>query len=155
MKFSTREDVEVPIDQAFALVCDFEGYERAAMRRGAEVRRADDLPRAGVGMKWQAVFKMRGKMRDLDLEMIRYDEPNELCVLSKTSGIDGVGQIELVALSRNQTRISVVFELKPTNLSARLLVQSLKLAKTSLTKRFKLKVADFAKNIEGRHKRSA
>ncbi len=152
MKFSTREDVEVPIDQAFALICDFDAYELSAMRRGAEVRRVDDLSKPGVGMKWAASFKMRGKKRNLELEMTRFDQPTEICVLSSTSGINGTGQIELLALSRGRTRILVEFELKPTNLSARLLVQSLKLAKNSLTKRYKLRVAEFAKNIEDRHK---
>ena len=121
------------------------------MRRGAEVRRMDDMTKPGVGMKWAASFKMRGKKRDLEIEMIRFERPNEICVLSSTSGIDGTGQIELLALSRNRTRVSVLFELKPTNLSARLLVQSLKLAKNSLTKRYKLRVAEYAISIEDRH----
>ena len=151
MKFSTREDVEVPIDQAFALICDFDAYERSAMRRGAEVRRMDDMTKPGVGMKWAASFKMRGKKRDLEMEMTRFERPNEICVLSSISGIDGTGQIELLALSRNRTRVSVVFELKLTNLSTRLLVQLLKLAKNSLTKRYRLRVAEYAKSIEDRH----
>lgn len=155
MKFSTREDVEVPIDQTFGIICNFDAYERSAMRRGAEVQRTDSLTRAGIGMKWRAAFKMRGKMRDIDLEMVGYDKPNELRVLSSSNGIDGAGQIELVALSRNRTRISVEFELKPTNLSARLLVQSLKLAKNSLNKRYKLRIAEYAKSIEDRHKTGA
>jgi len=121
------------------------------MRRGAEVRRMDDMTKPGVGMKWAASFKMRGKKRDLEMEMIRFERPNEICVLSSTSGIDGTGQIELLALSRNRTRVSVLFELKPTNLSARLLVKSLKLAKNSLTKRYKLRVAEYAISIEDRH----
>jgi hypothetical protein len=121
------------------------------MRRGAEVRRMDDMTKPGVGMKWAASFKMRGKKRDLEMEMIRFERPNEICVLSSTSGIDGTGQIELLALSRNRTRVSVLFELKPTNLSARLLVQSLKLAKNSLTKRYKLRVAEYARSIKDRH----
>ncbi|MDG1354009.1 MAG: hypothetical protein P8P70_12775 [Sulfitobacter sp.] len=61
--------------------------------------------------------------------------------------------IELVALSKSRTRLMVSFDIKPLNLSARLLVQSLKLAKTSLTKKFKLRVAEFAKTLEDRHKR--
>jgi len=133
------------------LICDFDAYERSAMRRGAEVRRMDDMTKPGVGMKWAASFKMRGKKRDLEMEMIRFERPNEICVLSSTSGIDGTGQIELLALSRNRTRVSVLFELKPTNLSARLLVQSLKLAKNSLTKRYKLRVAEYARSIKDRH----
>ena len=93
---------------------------------------------------------MHGKKRDLEMEMTRFERSNEICVLSSTSGIDGTGQIELLALSRNRTRVSVVFELKPTNLSAQLLVQSLKLAKNSLTKRYKLRVVEYAKSIEDR-----
>ena len=155
MKFSTREDIEVPIDQTFSMICDFDSYERSAMRRGAEVQRVDSLSSPGVGMKWRAAFKMRGKMRDIELEMTRFDQPNEMCVLSATSGINGTGRIELVALSRNRTRVHVEFELKPTNLSARLLLQSLKLAKNSLSKRYKLRVAEYAKSIEDRYKRAA
>ena len=93
MKFSTREDVDVPIEQVFDLICDFDSYERSAMRRGAQVQRLDSLTTPGVGMKWAAAFKMRGKMRDLEMEMTRFDRPNEMCVLSKTGGVNGAGQI--------------------------------------------------------------
>ena len=62
---------------------------------------------------------------------------------------------ELVALSKNRTRIMLSFDIKPLNLSARLLVQSLKLAKTSLTKKFKLRAAEYAKTLEERHQRGA
>ena len=152
MKFSMREDVEVPVDQAFASICDFDAYERSGMRRGAEVRRVDDLSKPGVGMTWATSIKMHGKKRDLELEMTHFDQPTEICVLSSINGINGTGQIELLAMSRGRTRILVEFELKPTNLSAHRLVQLLKLAKNSLTKCYKLRVAEFAKNIEDRHK---
>ena len=64
MKFSTREDIEAPIEGVFDMLCDFEGFERSAMRRGAEVQRVDRLPKPGVGMIWDVVFSMRGKMRN-------------------------------------------------------------------------------------------
>ena len=43
--------------------------------------------------------------------------------------------------------MAVALDMKPLNLSARLLIQSLKLAKSSLTKKFKDRVADYAKNL--------
>ena len=61
MKFSAREDIAAPIEQVFASLCDFEGFERQAMRRGAEVQRVDPLTQPGVGMKWQVSFNMRGR----------------------------------------------------------------------------------------------
>ncbi|ASM73566.1 MULTISPECIES: SRPBCC family protein [Roseobacteraceae] len=155
MKFSTREDIEAPIDTVFDMLCDFEGFERSAMRRGAEVQRVDRLAKPGVGMMWDVVFSMRGKMRKVQLEMARFERPQEMLLVYRAAGLEGTFQIELMALSRSRTRIAISFELVPMNLSARLLVQSLKLAKTSLTKRFKLRVAEYAKGMEERHKRLA
>jgi hypothetical protein len=155
MKFSSREDIEAPIEEVFLALCDFEGFERQAMRRGAEVQRTDTLGAPGVGMSWNASFTMRGRLRKLKLELIRYDVPNEMVFAATSPNMDGLFSVELMALSRSRTRMAIALELTPLNLSARLLVQSLKLAKNSLTKRFKLRVADYAKSLEERLQRSA
>ncbi|MBM1633325.1 SRPBCC family protein [Sulfitobacter mediterraneus] len=155
MKFSTREDLEAPIDAVFAMLCDFESFERAAMRRGADVRRVDRLDDPGIGMQWHAVFELRGKRRELQVEMVQFDRPNEMVIHSTSPGLIGEMRFELIALSRSRTRIRVELEIKPKNLSARLFVQSLKLAKASLTKKYKLRVADYATTMEERYLKQA
>ncbi|WP_390912083.1 SRPBCC family protein [Pseudosulfitobacter sp. SM2401] len=151
MKFTTIEDIEAPVAWVFKTICNFDGYERAAMRRGAEVQRMDYMDN---GMAWKAAFDMRGKRREVDVKMVPFDATNELNIFLTSTGLDGLGHVELLALSRNRTRLTAEFEIKPTNLSARLLVQSMKLAKTSLTKRFKLRAALHAKDLEDRYKSS-
>lgn len=153
MKFSTREDVEIPIDVAFEMLCDFDAFERAAMRRGADIQRKDALDEPGVGMQWQAKFEIRGKERDMLLQMTEFERPNVMGAFSKVSGLEVTGQLEFLALSRTRTRLSVMIDISPKTLSARLLVQSLKLAKTSLTKRFKQRVAEWGKGFEDRYNR--
>lgn len=155
MKFSTNEDIEAPIDAVFEMLCDFEAFERSAMRRGAEVQRVDQRTVPGVGMMWQAVFELRGKRRELELEMVTFDAPNEIVLESTSPGMLGMTSFELIALSRSRTRVKVELEVKPLNLSARLLVQSLKLAKGSLGKKYKLRVAEYAKGMEERYQRRA
>ena len=44
MKFSTREDIEAPVDHVFAEVSDFAGFERRALRHGADITRLDEGP---------------------------------------------------------------------------------------------------------------
>ncbi len=154
MKFSTKEDIEAPIDAVFDMLCDFEVLERAAMRRGSEVQRMDTKTAPGVGMTWNAVFDLRGKRRQVEVEMVTFDRPDEMVFECRSQGLVTMLNVELVALSKNRTRIMISFDIKPLNLSARLLVQSLKLAKTSLTKKYKLRVAEFAKSLEERHKRA-
>lgn len=155
MKFSAREDVAAPIDRVFAALNDFDTFERQAMRRGAEVQRLDPMTQTGVGMRWKVYFKMRGRRREMDLELTRYDAPNEMVFDINSTGISGTFTVELLALSRSRTRMALALDITPLTLSARLFVQSLKLAKISLTKRFKLRVADYAKGLEERLERSA
>jgi len=53
MKFSTREDVEAPVDYVFGQISDFGAFERQALRRGADVRRLDSGPFV-TGSAWDA-----------------------------------------------------------------------------------------------------
>ena len=148
MKFSSRQDIGVPIDRLFVELCDFETLSRKAMHRGADVRRIDMRSTPGVGMCWQASFMLRGRKRELEIELVRYNKPHELVFATKSSEIDGTFSVELITLSRSRTRMIVALEMKPLSLSARLLIQSLRLAKKSLTTKFKARVASYANSIE-------
>ena len=151
MKFSTKEDIEAPVEAVFDMLCDFESFERSAMRRGADVRRLDQMTTPGEGMTWHAVFQLRGKRREIELEMVTFDRPHEIVLESTSPGLIGQMSFELMALSRGRTRVAVELEVKPLNLSARLLVQSLKLAKGSLTRKYKLRIGEYAKGMEERY----
>ncbi len=154
MKFSTKEDIEAPIEAVFEMLCDFEGFERSAMRRGAEVQRVDRLTIPGVGMMWNMVFEMRGKRRELQIEMISFDKPNEMVFANTSPGLTGQVSFEVMALSRSRTRINVALEVKPLTLSTRLLVQSMKLAKASLTRKYKLRVGEYVVGMEERYRKT-
>ncbi|UXX84598.1 SRPBCC family protein [Roseovarius pelagicus] len=153
MKFSTREDVEAPIEFVFDQVSDFAMLERLALRRGAEVQRVDDKPQNGAGMLWNTAFELRGKRRKMQLELTEYDPPSGMCFVATSSALNCEMVLDLVALSRGRTRMSMEMELKPQTLSSRLMVQSLKLAKSNMTKRFEARAASFARDMEDKYSR--
>ena len=148
MKFSTREDIEAPIDYVFARASDFAAYERQALRRGAQVKRAGGDAAIDVGTTWNIAFKFRNKDRQMHAELVTLDNPNQIRVDTQTSGIDSIAKVDFVALSPKRTRLTIGIELTPKTLSARLLVQSLRLAKSNLSKRFSARVRDFATATE-------
>jgi len=154
MKFSAREDIEAPIDYVFRTLLDFDGFERAAMRRGAEVQRIPGNTPNGVGTGWEVDFEFRGKPRTLKGQLIEMTEPSSMAFKGSLSGLDVELNVELVELSKRRTRLSVDTILTPNSLPARLLLQSLKLASQSLRKRYVKRVAKFAEDMEDRYKKS-
>lgn len=154
MQFSAKQDIEVPIESVFAAVTDFDGFTTQALRRGAEVVRVDTLTGPCAGMTWQVGFEFRGKRRDMEIELLEVVRPSDLKMRSTTSGLDGHMTLELVALSKQRTRLGIELELAPNTLSARLLIQSLKLARGSLSKRLRKRLEGFARATEERFRQN-
>ncbi len=154
MKFSTKEDLEIPIEETFGLLSDFESFERAGMRHGAEISRTDKLTTPSVGMGWKVRATMRGKPRNFTIELSEYDRPNQMTFNVNSKNVKAHFLVELVALSRNRTRMRVELDVRPRTLSARLLMQSAKLARNTLNRRYKNRISHFATDLEDRHKRN-
>ncbi len=155
MKLTSKENIEVPIEQVFDMLIDFDRHERSAMRRGADILRSDKAGQAGVGVAWDVSFAFRGKARKLALEVVEFDRPYEMTLQAKMQGLDSTISLQLVALSRTLTRLNVSADFTPQTLSARLMVQSFKLAKSSISKRFDSRLADQARDMEDRYTRQA
>jgi hypothetical protein len=154
MKFSTRHDIEAPIEYVFARAVDFDGFERQALRRGIEIERTDDNTENCVGMCWKAKFSYRGKPRKVQAELTGYDAPNAMEIQSVSGGLNADFDVEFLPLSRNRTRVKVGLQMSPRSLPARLLVQSLKFAKSSLDSRFSKRVKQFGAEVEDRYRQS-
>ncbi len=151
MKFTAREDIEATMEQVFADISDFDGHERSALRRGIEVSSYSVDHNGAACPAWDVGFRYRGKPRVAKVILATCDAPNLMNATFNVGGLDGTAVVELMALSRTRTRMSIVVEVAPKTLSAKLLVQSMKLAKTGLTQRFKQRVGKMAQEIEDRH----
>lgn len=150
MKMATREDISAPIEAVFEQTTDFDHFERAAIRRGAEVQRTDSLAEVGVGSSWHAAFGYRGKKREAEIEMTELQTPERVAALIRSAGLEMRLEIDLIAMSRNRTRLNLTIDARPKTIPARLMIQSMKLARTSVLKRFRHRVGDFAEELERR-----
>lgn len=154
MQLNTNEDIEAPIDFVFERITDFEGFERAALRRGAELMRRD-AGAIDVGSIWDLHFRLRGKEREATIEVTQFDDPQFLGAHISIGGVLSEGSVELIQLNQKRTRMRVSSKSAPKTFAARLLLQSAKLAKGRIDKRFKSRVNDFASEIEDDFKSGA
>lgn len=144
MKFSAREDIEAPIGKVWAVVTDYDSFELAALRRGVEVARQGSEP------AWQAAFTFRGKRRQIALKLDRAEEPGLLAFAAEGRVLQADLVVELVELGPRRTRMTVTTELRPLTLAARLFLQSVKLARGRVTRRYQQGVVKLATMIEAR-----
>jgi hypothetical protein len=147
VKIELHEDIAAPADFVFGRLTDFARHERLALRRGAGVKRVDGTGQPGVGAIWDINFDYRGKPRDLRAEITGWKEPEQVKIDTQSGGLNSTSVIDVIALSRTQTRINVSIRLEPTTLTARLLVQSLKLARGSVTGRLHRRLQELGEEM--------
>lgn len=150
MKFSGRTDIQAPAEQAFEAIADFSYWERAAMRRGAEVVRRDKLAQPGPGMTWMARFAWRGRDRQMLLTLRRMDRPTHLVLEGEGPSVDLLAEMELIALSATRSRLVLQLTVKPHTLAARVYLETLRLTRRKVNARFATRLQAFATLIEQR-----
>ncbi len=155
MQFSAREDIEAPINSVFEMVADFERFERMAMRRGIDVRRTTQGVPVEAGTTWETEFKLRGKPRQMSVVMTDCDRPAQMRFEANSKGMSGITTVDFLALSQRRTRLSVEMSLSAKSLPARLLLQSMKLGQARFRKQFQIRLGEFARELEQRHKHGA
>lgn len=151
MHLSSRTDIAAPLSFVFASLSDFEGWERAALRRGADVTRTDKLRSTAPGMTWQTRFRFRGKDRELTAKLTEYEVDSRMSFMAISRMIEADGVAEVVSLAPNRTRLVVHLDVKPLTLGARLVIQSAKLAKGKIQTKFNRRLAQFALELEQRY----
>ncbi|MFN3844390.1 MAG: SRPBCC family protein [Paracoccaceae bacterium] len=151
MHLSSRADIEAPIDYVFASLSDFEGWERAAMRRGADVSRIDKLRAQGIGMAWRVRFRFRGKDRDLEIKLTGMDRDAQLAFVGKGRMLVGDLSMDLVALAPRRTRLVMHVDVRPLTIGARLFLQSMKLAKGRIQTKLNQRLGQLSADIEARY----
>jgi hypothetical protein len=154
MKFSKRQDIEAPASAVFAAVSDFGGFERAAKRRGISVERQGDAAAEGPGMQWKIVAPIRGRVREIDLSLVTLQPESDLRLTGHSGGIDAEIAIEVMPLSRTRSRLQIGIDLRASTIPARVLLQSAKLGKGVLDRRFGARIAEFAAGIEARQRKA-
>lgn len=155
MKLSCQQDVDAPADFVLAQITDFEGWERAAMRRGVDVARTDTLARPGPGMEWASTFRYRGRDRRVTVRVDRVTAEGQVGFVITAATADGTLNVEVLAMAASRARMLISVEVKPKTFAAKLFVQSLRLARARVERKLAQRARMLADEIEARHRGKA
>jgi uncharacterized protein YndB with AHSA1/START domain len=155
MKIVSRHDIEAPPGFVFQALTDFDSWERSAMRRGAEVSRTDKLTTVSPGLSWLVRFRFRGKDRKIAVKLTALDVPVRVSFAMSGKLFEATSHVDLMELGAKRTRLVAVSEAKPKTLAARLILQSLRLARARVQRRVDKRIGTIAQEIEDRYRQTA
>lgn len=150
MRLSSTEDLDAPVETAFAMLADLDHYAEMAKERGLRAEHRPGTPRQGLGSLWDVGFTMQNKDRQIALEVIRFDPPSLMVFAMSSSSLAGQVSCSLVALAPDRTRLTVEVEVKPLTLKTRLLVQSMHLTKGTLDQKYSARITELATDLQSR-----
>lgn len=135
MKFKVSDDVEAPADRVWAGFTDFTTIEADVRARNADLARVGDWRVPTEGARWRGSVPVRGKSRAIDATITAFRPEDMLVVESRIGGMNCHYQASFFALSNSVTRVAVELDLAASTLSARLLLQSMKVARRRVIQR--------------------
>lgn len=149
MQFSATHDLKLAQADLFKRLSDFEYFEKLANEKGLNLEcTTGNSGSPAVGMTWRAKFKLAGKERQVSTTLVEMASPDKMQFEFSSPNINGRSTVTLEPLSQTQTRLCVDIDLEPQTLSARLFVQSLKLARAQANNRFQGRISRFASFLE-------
>lgn len=147
MEFVSKQNINAPTVHVFQQLADFDFYESYAMRVGAQVERLDTFSQPQPGMCWNIKGNFRGKDRDLALTLDSYTPSETLSYVCQAKSFNADVKFYVIPLSHTETRLKTVVNIQAKGLSAKVALQSAKLAKKTLDRKFDAKMHDFANKI--------
>ena len=148
MNLETTYVLDAPAEYVFKRITDHADFEALLMGYGANIERLDDEISLNVGMKWAIDGNFRGKQRQVEVSLTQLIENELVSYASESKDVNATVDMKLEALSPKQTRFSIDMTPKANTISARLILQSAKLARKTLEKRVNRRFADFCQRLE-------
>ena len=153
MKFKVSEDVDAPQEMVWARFTDFSGFEEDARGRGAILTRVGNWTQTVQGVEWRGEVTVRGKSRPITAKVTQL-VPQELCIVdSRIGGMNCHQEIIFVPLSTTVTRVALMLDLSADTLTARLLLQTMKLARGRVLQKLQGVLARQGNAVEAAYRR--
>ncbi len=151
MRISLTRDIKAPPARIFEALTDFDALERRIRQGGAEIARRDDGGGGRADARWTIGLDLRGHRREIDARVARLAPDDHLSFAAVMDGIAATVDTDVAETAPGTARLVLTADLRGTTMSGKLLVQSLKVARASLTDRIGKRLDALVGMIESDH----
>ena len=102
-------------------------------------------------MNWVIGFDWRGRHREFTLEVTRFDAPELIEMHGRSDQFEITIRMTVVALAATRSRLIFELDLAPLGMKARLLLQTARLGKGRLDRKFAHRIAEFVNQLGPGH----
>lgn len=141
MELTSQHDISAPREQVFAILADPAVFERRLAAARVQVRRQ------GADHEWELRFHLRGAERRIHLTRTACEAPTHLAFAGRSPRFAIANLIELAPGGPQATRMTVTLTIRPRGMAARLALQSLRLGRRRMQRRFDTAVARLAAEL--------
>ena len=150
MRFESTTEVAAPPAEVFDVIADFDTLLALADARGADLVRTDDGRLGPAGAAWRGTVALGGHERRVEGHVAGFDAPCGYDVAGTTEGLAFDIAIAVEGLPGGRSILSAEIVLRPETLKARMVMQTLKLARGSLDRRLAQGAAALGPRIAAR-----
>lgn len=147
MRLSVAQEIAAPVEAVWTDVADVERLESLARQRDPGLRRVPDGP-VGPGTRWELAVPVQGRRRRVTLELLEMTSPDVVRMRATVEGVALTSDLTFTALSADRTRMALAVEGRSSGLAGRVLLGALSVARPTVERRMRERLAIVAKRIE-------
>ena len=153
MRLASKTHVAAPVGFLHGRVTDFDHLEALARSFGATVERQFDGPPL-VGCIWDLVLTIKQHPRQMQTSLADWVPDQELTFDSQMQGLHIETRVTMAAEGAERSRLNIVIDMRPQTLKARVLLQTLRLARHRIEQGFDSRLEGFATDIGKAYRRT-
>jgi hypothetical protein len=142
MELSYQRIINVPPGYAFARATDFDRFEAEGFGNLAPFEPRNEIRAPEIGARWRTAAEFQGRPRRFSLELIKMEGPRLLVLGNKTEKYDVEARMIFDEAENGATAFDFKLDAKARSITAKLILQTIQLAKGRIAKTMQ---ADFDK----------
>ncbi|MCC1492226.1 SRPBCC family protein [Cognatishimia sp. F0-27] len=148
MKFTSTTQIAAAPEHVFALLSDCDWIEARARNSGLDPKRVPPDAAFAVGTAWQMRSEVHGVVRDISVVVQDCTEPVRIGFLARAGGVEFVTALALAPHGTGGTVATVTVDVLAKSLSAKVLMQPMKVAKAQIARKLDARIAAYAAELE-------